>query len=123
MFALHVAVAFIVIGLLAAWPMARWASEEIVIAVLTGAVMSTVNILAGFLAIQLTIHRSYTTFLKAVLGGMGVRMAVMLGLLLVLILVARMHAVALTVAVIGYSLVYLVLEINVLQKMMQVKNQ
>lgn len=122
-FALQVAIVFAVIGLLAAWPLARYAPEAVIIAAVTGAVMSTVNVLAGFLAIQMTFHRSYTTFLKAVLGGMGIRMAVMLGLLLFLIMVVRMHAVALTVAVIGYSMVYLVLEIFVLQKMMEAKNQ
>jgi hypothetical protein len=122
-FALQVAIVFVVIGLLAAWPLVRYASDAVIIAAVTGAVMSTVNVLVGFLAIQMTFNRSYTTFLKAVLGGMGIRMGVMLGLLLFLILVVRMHAVALTVAVIGYSMVYLVLEIFVLQKMMEVKNQ
>lgn len=122
-FALQVAIVFAVIGLLAAWPLAHYAPEAVIIAAVTGAVMSTVNVLVGFLAIQMTFHRSYTTFLKAVLGGMGIRMAVMLGLLLFLIMVVRMHAVALTVAVIGYAMVYLVLEIIVLQKMMEAKNQ
>ncbi len=122
-FALAVGLVFAVSILCAAYPMLRYASDEVLIAALTGAVLSTVNVLVGFLAIQLTLHRSYTTFLKAVLGGMGVRMAGMLGLLLLLILVARMHAVALTVSVIAYSLVYLVLEIVFIQKMVQVKNQ
>jgi len=40
-----------------------------------------------------------------------------------LILVGHMHAVALTVTVVGYSMVYLVLEIVFLQRMLQVKNQ
>jgi len=122
-FALQVAAVFGVTVLCAAYPMIRYASDEVLLAAATGAVLSTVNVLAGFLAIQLTFNRSYTTFLKAVLGGMGVRMAGMLGMLLVLILVAHMHAVALTVSVIGYSLIYLVLEIVFLQKMVQVKNQ
>lgn len=122
-FALQVAVTFVVIALIAAWPLLRYASEEVIIAVVTGGVLSTVNVLAGFLAIQLTFKGSYTRFLKAVLGGMGIRMAVMLGLLLVLILVVRMHAVALTVALVGCSMIYLVLEIFALQKMMEAKNQ
>ena len=122
-FAVQVAVVFIVSVLCAAYPMLRYASDEVILAAATGAMLSTLNVLAGFLAIQLTFHRSYTTFLKAALGGMGIRMAVMLGMLLLLILVAHMHAVALTVSVIGYALVYLVLEIVFLQKMVQVKNQ
>jgi hypothetical protein len=122
-FALQVAVTFGVVALTAGWPLMRYASEDVIVAAVTGAVLSTVNVLAGFLAIHLTIHRSYTTFLKAVLGGMGIRMAVMLGLLLVLILVAHMHAVSLTVTLVGCSMIYLVLEIFALQKMMEAKNQ
>jgi hypothetical protein len=122
-FALQVAVTFGVVALAAGWPLMRYASEDVIAAAVTGAVLSTINVLAGFLAIQLTFHRSYTTFLKAALGGMGIRMAVMLGLLLVLILVAHMHAIALTVALVGFSMIYLVLEIFALQKMMEAKNQ
>ncbi|MBK7258888.1 MAG: hypothetical protein IPI01_14035 [Ignavibacteriae bacterium] len=122
-FALQVAVTLGVTASIAVWPLMRYASEDVVVAVVTGAVLSTVNVLAGFLAIQLTFQGSYTRFLKAVLGGMGIRMAVMLGMLLVLILVAHMHAVALTVTLVGCSMIYLVLEIFALQKMMEVKNQ
>lgn len=122
-FALQVAIVFVATILCAAYPMLRYASDEVLLAAGTGAVMSTLNVLAGFLAIHLTINKSYTTFLKAVLGGMGMRMAVMLGLLLVLILAVHMHPVALTVSVVGYSLIYLVLEIVFLQKMVQVRNQ
>jgi hypothetical protein len=122
-FVLQVAVTFVVIALVAAWPLMRYASGDVVIAAVTGALLSTVNVLVGFLAIQLTFKGSYTRFLKAVLGGMGIRMAIMLALLLVLILVGHMHAVALTVALVGYSMIYLILEIFALQTMMEVKNQ
>ena len=122
-FALQVAVTVVVTALIAAWPLMRYATDEIIIAVVTGALLSTANVLVGFLAIQMTFRGSYTRFLKVVLGGMGIRMAVMLGLLLVLILVARLHAVALTVALVGYSMIYLILEIFALQTMMEVKNQ
>jgi len=44
-------------------------------------------------------------------GGMGVRMALMLAALLVLILACHMHAVALTLSVVLFTMVYLVLEI------------
>ena len=122
-FTMQVAVVFAASVLCAAYPMARYASDDVLVAAATGALLSTANVLVGFLAIQMTFNKSYTTFLKAVLGGMGLRMAGLLGMLLVLILAVHMHAVALTVSVISYSLVYLVLEIVFLQKMVQVKNQ
>jgi hypothetical protein len=86
-------------------------------------VLSTCNALFGFMMIEYGFGKSYTTFLKAVVGGMGLRMAFMLGSLLVLILVCRMHAVALTVSVVLFTSVYLVLEIIYLQRKVDVKNQ
>ncbi|HSQ76571.1 MAG TPA: hypothetical protein VLT13_13485, partial [Bacteroidota bacterium] len=60
-FALQVAVVFIATVLCAAYPLIRYASDEVLLAAGTGAVMSTLNVLAGFLAIQLTFNKSYTT--------------------------------------------------------------
>ncbi len=122
-FTLQVVMIFSIASLIAAYPLLRYGSDAVLVAAVTGAVLSTANVLVGFLTIQMTFHRSYTTFLKWVLGGMGVRMAVTLGALLLLILVFRLHAVALTVAVVSFSLMYLVLEILVLHRMVQTKNQ
>ena len=88
------------------------------VAAAAGAALSTLNVLAGFLAIEYAFEKSYTTFLKAVLGGMGVRMVVMLGALLALIVFVRLHAVALTLSLLGFYLVYLILEILFIQRKM-----
>jgi hypothetical protein len=79
-------------------------------------------VLLGFMMIEYGFEKSYTTFLKAVLGGMGIRMAFMLGALLILILACHMHAVALTVTVVLFTMVYLVLEIFYLHRKVDVKN-
>jgi len=88
-----------------------------------GAALSTINVIAGYLAIEYSIDKSYTTFLKAVLGGMGIRMAVMLGMLVLLIKGVGMHAVALTTSVLVSYAVYLVIEIVFIQKKLLIKNQ
>lgn len=108
--------------LVAAYPLVRLQNPEILRAALAGCLVSTLNALAGFLTIELAFGKSYTGFLKAVLGGMGVRMLVMLGALAVLITVCHMHTVALAVSLLGFYMIYLVLEILYLQKKVVVKN-
>jgi len=107
----------------AAYPLARSGSPEVIIAFLAGAGLSTANVLIGFLTIELTFDKSYTTFLKAVLGGMGLRMVALLGAMMLMIAVLHLHTVVFTLSIFGFYLVYLVLEILYLQKKVMVKNQ
>jgi hypothetical protein len=110
-------------AVLLAFPLIAYGTTEIMTAVAVGAILSTANVLLGYLAIEFAFDKSVSTFFKAVLGGMGLRMLFMLGALAVLIGVVRMHAVALTASMLGFYAVYLVLEILFIQKKVSVKNQ
>lgn len=118
-------VALVVLGAaaLAVYPLMLLGSREILLAAAAGCVLSTVNALAGFVTIEIAFGKSYTAFLKAVLGGMGVRMLLALGVLTILISVYHLHTVALTVSLLGFYVIYLVLEVLYLQKKVMVKNQ
>jgi hypothetical protein len=122
-FPLHVAVTFVGGLSLAVIPLAITASREVILAVVAGATLSTLNVLAGFLAIEYSLEKSYTTFLKVVLGGMGIRMALMLGILFLLIKFAGLHTIALVVSVLGFYIIYLVLELLYVQNKVSQKNQ
>jgi len=122
-FPVQVGVTFCAIAAAAAYPLIRWGSAPVITAALVGGVLSTANVLLGFVMIEYGFEKSYTTFLKAVLGGMGLRMAFMLGALLILIMACHLHAVALTVTVVLFTMVYLVLEIIYLHRKVDVKNQ
>ncbi len=122
-FPLQVAITFVAGLAIAAIPLMKLGSREIVVAVIVGAVMSTVNALAGFLAIEYSLEKSYTTFLQAVLGGMGIRMVVMLGILVLLIKFAGFHAIGLVASLLSFYVIYLVLEIFYIQKRVSHKNQ
>jgi hypothetical protein len=111
------------VSALAAYPLSRYGSPEVITAAAIGALLSTVNVLLGFFAIEYAIDKSYTVFLKAVLGGMGIRMLLLLGAMLVLILVFHLHAVAFTVSLLGLYLIYLILEILFIQKKVLLRNQ
>ena len=115
-FPLQVAAVLLVAALVAAYPLARYGSRETVVAAAVGALLSTVNVLAGYLTIEYSFGKSYTTFLKAVLVGMGVRMGLMLGALLFSITVIGLDAIALTVSLLSFYVIFLAMEIFFLQK-------
>ena len=121
-FPLQIAVLFIGTLLLAAIPLAR-AGTDVLLAVVVGAVLSTLNVLAGFLAIEYSIGKSYTTLLKFVLGGMGIRMMATLGVLILLIKFSGLHITALVVSVLSFYVIYLVMEVLYVQKKVSHKNQ
>lgn len=122
-FPLRVGAALLIMALVAAYPLLKYGTEAVTFAVLTGTALSTVNVLAGFLTVEYAFHRSYTTFLKAVLGGMGIRMALMLGALVVCILGFRLPTLAVTIGMMVPYSVFLVLEILFLQQKVQIKQQ
>jgi hypothetical protein len=111
------------VAVLAAYPLSRYGSPEVINGVAAGGLLSTINVLLGFLAIEYAFDKPYTVFLKVVLGGMGLRMVLLLGVLIVLILVFHMHTVALTVSLLTLYLIYLILEILFIQKKVLLRNQ
>ncbi len=107
---------------LGAYPLLKYGSAEVVRGVILGAVLSTVNVLLGFLAIEFSFDKSYTVFVRTVLGGMGVRLVLMLGLLALLVGAFQVHAIALTFSLLGFYLVFLLLEVLFIQRKVMLKN-
>lgn len=119
----QVGVTLLVACALAAYPLIRFGTSDVILAAALGALLSTVNVLLGFLAIEYAFNKSYTVFLKAVFGGMGVRMLLLLGAMLLLILVFRVHTLALMVSLLGFYAIYLVLEVLFIQRKVLLRNQ
>ena len=109
--------------LLLAYPLTVLASGDIRAAVAAGAGLSTLNVILGYGAIRYSFDKSHTTFLKAVLGGMGLRLLLMLGVFTLLVMGLGMQPVALTVSLLGFYAVFMVLEIVYIQQRMTVKNR
>jgi hypothetical protein len=122
-FPAQVALVLIIGALLLGYPLAAWASRATVVGVIAGAALSTLNVLLGYASIRYAFDKSYTTFLKAVLGGMGLRMVIMLGGLAGLIVGAGMEPVSLASSLLGFYAVYLIIEIMFIQRKVSVKNQ
>lgn len=119
----QVALVVLVAAAVMVYPLVRFASPAVAIGVVAGAALSTLNALLGYVSIEYGFGKSYSTFLKVVVGGMGIRMLFMLGLMLVLILVFHVQALPLTLSMLGFYLVYLVMEILFIQTKVVVKSQ
>jgi hypothetical protein len=104
-----------------AYPLVAWGSPEAVKASVAAAVMATLNVLAGYAAIEYSAGKSMSTFMKFVLGGMGIRLALMAGALIVLTKVFGFHAAALVAALGVFYLAYLTLEVVFIQRKLNVR--
>ena len=118
----QVAITLGVLGAAGSYPLALYGTDEIIKAVVIGAILSTINVLFGYAAIEYSLGKSTTTFLKFVLGGMGVRMFMMAGMLVVLIKLFEVHAGALVGSMGACYVVFLTLEIIFIQKSISIKH-
>ena len=119
----RVLLALVIVGGLSAYPLAAYGNGEIVKASMVGALLTTVNVLLGFAAIEFSFDKSTTTFFKYVIGGMGIRMMLLAGLLVLLIKVFAFHIPALIASMGILYVVFLTLEVLYIQKKIQSKLQ
>ena len=98
------------------YPISEFATAEVIHGIIAGGVMSFINLLLGYAAIEISYDRSHTTFLKYVLGGMVVRLMGMWGVLLILIRFYHFHSASLMLSLLFFYVMNLVLEIFYLQK-------
>ena len=111
-----VVLCFTAAAVLTYYPISEFATAEVVQGIVAGGIMSFVNLLLGYAAIEISYERSHTTFLKYVLGGMVIRLMLMWGVLLLLVRVYGFHSAALMLSLLFFYVMNLVLEIFYLQK-------
>ena len=105
------------------YPLLSFASGDIVRAIIIGALLTTLNVLLGYAAIEYSIGKSTTTFFKFVLGGMGLRLVFMAGLLVLLIKGFGVHVLALIGSIGIFYIIFLTLEVFYIQKKITTKHQ
>ena len=110
-----------VISAAGSYPLAAWGPPGTFGAAIAGGIMATANVLAGYAAIEYSVGRSMNTFMKFVLGGMGVRLVVMAGLLLLLIRVFGFNPTVLVASLGVFYVAYLALEVLFIQKKLNVR--
>lgn len=107
----QILIAVIVIAGLSVFPLEEFGDDEIVKSFIAGLVITVVNVLMGYAAIEFSFDTTYTKFMQIVLGGVGVRLFLMSLALLVLIGMYKFHVVSLIATLFGLYIVFLTLEI------------
>ena len=120
-FPLQVLLSLLALACVGSYPLMKYGTTEITWAAIAGALLATVNVLLGYAAIEYSFGKSTTTFFKYVLGGMGIRFAMMAGVLVVLIKAYDYHAGALVGSMGVCYLVFLILEVMFIQKKIGIK--
>jgi len=100
---------------------ANFLSAEIGRSVFVGGVMCFAHIAAGFVILELSFHSTPTSFLKRVLGGMGLRLAAMLAVLVALLKTQAFHTTALMLGLLAWYGLGLVFEVAMLNKKVTMK--
>jgi len=113
----------VIIAIVGIYPLLKFASSDIVRAVIIGGLLTTINVLLGYAAIEYSIGKSTTTFFKFVLGGMGIRLLLMAILLIVFIKAHQFHVLALIGSIGIFYIIFLTLEVVYIQKKISTKHQ
>lgn len=106
---------------LAVYPLITYAADEMLLAIIAGVIISTLNIFLGYITIEYAYSKSMTGFLKWILGGIGIRMLIMLGALLFVIKILQLHLIAFMISLFAFYAIYLVLEILYIDKKVRSK--
>ncbi len=114
---------FCVLGVvvLVVLPLSVFSSKEIVQSVVASGLASLVHLLLGYLFIEFGFDKPNTTFLKIILGGTLVRMALLVGIVFVLVRFYQFHTMSLMLSFLSFFVLNLVLEIHLLQKKVALK--
>jgi len=107
----YVVLTVLIIAALVWYPLANYATEEIIDAVIAGIALSVVNALMGYWAIEYSFAKSYDRFMHIVLGGIAVRLVVMAGLLALLVGYFKFHTIALISSLFGMYIIFLAEEV------------
>ena len=112
---------FVCATLLIYYPISEFATAQVMRSIVAGGIMSLVNLLLGYFAIEASFEKSHTVFLKYVLGGMVARLMLMWAAFLLLIRVFGFHAASLMLSLLFFYAMNLGLEIYYLQKRVSTK--
>jgi len=113
----------LVVVLLSIYPLYRLGDREITAGLLAGALISFLNVLGGYLSIEYAFEKSSATFLKVILGGMGIRLLLIAVVVLALIKVFHFHVYSLTASLFFFYLLFMILEIRFVNRKISVKKK
>jgi hypothetical protein len=117
----RVLVTLAVIALIGIYPLIVYGTPEIITGIIAGSVISLLNVLLGYVAIEYAIDKSNKTFLKAVLGGMGLRLVGSLTAVLILIEVYDIHISSFVASLLTLYFIFMLYEIMFFNKKLSLR--
>ncbi len=103
--------------------LSRYGSHGVLRSAIAADIMSLVHLLLGYCAVEYSFGKSNITFLKIVLGGIGLRLFLMASLVLILLRYYAFDPLSLTLSLLIFYVLNLVLEIYLLENRVTVKKQ
>ena len=94
-------------------------NNEMVFPVLLGIILSAINLAIAYVSIEKGLGKSLPQFMKAVIGGMGVRIILMLLMLIVLIVVFEVQKNILITSFLISYIIFLVAEVMYIKQRLQ----
>jgi len=84
--------------IISVYPVYSLGGLDILVAVLVGGLIAVVNAAAGFLSIIYAFDKSNTTFIKVIVGGMGIRLMALAAIVFIAFKVLALNVVAFTIS-------------------------
>jgi hypothetical protein len=108
--------ASVIVSVLAFYPVYRYASEIQVYSIVSGYLLSLLNILTGFTLNEIAFEKKIKSFMVIVIGGMTLRMVLVIILLVLLLHYAVLDTVYLVSSVFFFYFVFTSIEIYHISK-------
>ncbi len=110
------AVVFPVLIVVAGFVVSRFGSDEIVVSILASGILCFFHLIVGYIVLDSAFEGTPTSFLKRVLGGMALRLVVMLLVFAALLFAGLVDEMWLLLSLLVWYSIALVFEIVALQK-------
>jgi hypothetical protein len=111
---------FLVAGM---YPLSVFAESHVVAGAAIGLALSLLHVSMGYAAFEYSMKKPYGTFVQIVLGGIVIRLFVMVAVLAVLIVGFHIHVIALVSSLFITYVVFLVMEIMHIQERAKKESQ
>ena len=109
-------------GLLAA-PLYFWAEPVIVWGVLVGCLLAAICFTTGFYAVCRSFQRSFRALMITVFGGMLARLVLIGAIFILLVNLTSLHVTSFLVSLLGFYVVYLVIELYFVNKKLRLQEE
>ena len=103
--------------------LSQYASHDVLRSAIAADLMSFLHLMVGYGAVEFSFDKSNITFLKIVLGGIGLRLFLLASVFLILLRWYGFDPLSLTLSLFFFYVLNLVLEIYLLENRVSVKKQ